>query len=164
MGGRIQFFLSSLVKPSGNPSLNRIDPSPRARGLFQKGFGLPAGQRDVNVQNILIFQNPVEGGYLVIDKHMEKKVGPVFRVPQTREAQQQILNGGSRVQLQNQVTVLVELGLKGRRVADGEGGIDFYPDGLIIFQFFHIQSIPHHGKGGGADDDGDLPKGVTASA
>ena len=65
------------------------------------GIWLPTSQRDMNIQDVLVFQNPVKGGHLVIDKHMEKKIGPVFRGTQTRKPQQQFLNGDPGFQFQN---------------------------------------------------------------
>ncbi len=44
----------------------------------------------MNIQDVLVFQDPVKGGYLMVDKNVEKKIGPVFRGPQAREPQQQI--------------------------------------------------------------------------
>jgi hypothetical protein len=109
------------------------------RTWFRKnGFLLSAGQRNMNIQDILVFQNPVEGGHLVIDKNVKKKIGPVFRGPQTREPQQQFLDGGPGFQFQDQIAVLVVLGMEGRGIADGESGIDLYPDGFVFYPAVHL--------------------------
>lgn len=62
---------------------------------------LAPGQGNVDVDDVLVFQNPVKGGIFMIDKHMEKKVGPVLRGAQTREPRQHFLHSGPRFQLQD---------------------------------------------------------------
>ena len=51
----------------------------------------------MDIQDVLIFQDLVKPGHLMVHKHMEKKIGPVFGGADGREPHQQFLDGGPRV-------------------------------------------------------------------
>lgn len=83
--------------PGGTPNFSAAN----EMGTNEKSRWLPPGQGDMNIQDVLVFQDPVKGGYLMVDKNVEKKIGPVFWGPQAREPLQQFLNGGPGFQLQD---------------------------------------------------------------
>ncbi len=90
---------------AGDPKAKRVyDESIVPDSVYPDGAWLDRllapGQGNVDVDDVSIFQNPVKGSIFMINKHMEEKVGPVFRGAQTREPQQQFLNGGTGFQFQ----------------------------------------------------------------
>jgi hypothetical protein len=74
----------------------------------------------MEIDDIIVFEDLVETGHLMIDKDMEKKVRPVFRGPDGREPEQQVINGRPGFKLHDYVVSFIKLGDKGLRMTDGK--------------------------------------------
>jgi hypothetical protein len=74
----------------------------------------------MEIDDIIVFEDLVETGHLMVDKDMEKKVRPVFRGPDGGKPKQQAINGCPGFKLHDYVVFLIKLGDKGLRMTYGK--------------------------------------------
>ncbi len=80
----------------------------------------------MEIDDIVVLKDPVKAGHLMVDKDMEEKVPPVFRGPDRRKPEEQVINGCPGFQLHNEVIFIIHFGSKVLRMAYGKTGIYFY--------------------------------------
>jgi hypothetical protein len=95
-----------------------ITPFPSGKVIGK--FTLPTGKRYMEIDDIIVFEDLVETGHLMVDKDMEKKVRPVFRGPDGRKPEQQVINGCPGFKLHDYVVFVIKPGDKGLRMTDSK--------------------------------------------